>query len=148
MDPTTRNSSLRDAVIAEAMTWLRTPYHDHARVKGVGVDCAQMPIAVYSAVGLIAPFEVDYPKDIYLHKNNEIYIEHVLSAGAVEISAGQAQKGDLAIWRWGRAFAHGGIMLPNNQIIHALVDIGVTLDSLDTCEDLIRRPVKWFTFWP
>lgn len=148
MDSSTRNGRIRDAVIAEALTWLKTPYHDHARVKGAGVDCAQLPIAVYSAVGLIEPFEVSYPKDVYLHKGDEIYINHVLQAGAVEIPAGQAQKGDLALWRWGRAFAHGGIMIPDNKVIHALVDVGVTIDDLSTSEDLIRRPAKWFTFWP
>lgn len=32
----------RAAVIAEAESWLSTPYHHEARIKGHGVDCAQI----------------------------------------------------------------------------------------------------------
>ena len=42
----------RAAVVAEAKAWLGTPYHHRAKLKGVGVDCAQLPIAIYAAVGL------------------------------------------------------------------------------------------------
>jgi hypothetical protein len=35
------------AQVQEALTWLGIPYHHHARVKGVGVDCAQLLCAVY-----------------------------------------------------------------------------------------------------
>lgn len=35
-------SEQRAAVAQEALAWLGTPYHHHARIKGVGVDCAQI----------------------------------------------------------------------------------------------------------
>lgn len=39
--------------VAEAMTWLGTPYHHQGRVKGVGVDCATLLCEVYKEVGLM-----------------------------------------------------------------------------------------------
>ena len=49
-------------VVAEAMTRLRTPYHHRGKLKGVGVDCAQLPLVVYAAAGLVEDFDTgDYP---------------------------------------------------------------------------------------
>lgn len=44
----------RAAVVAEARTWIGTPYHHQARVKGVGVDCAGVLIGVARALGIVA----------------------------------------------------------------------------------------------
>ena len=33
-------------IVTEARTWVRTPYHHQARLKGVGVDCAGLVIGV------------------------------------------------------------------------------------------------------
>ena len=37
----------QERVRSEALTWLGTPYHHQGRVKGVGVDCGQILIAIY-----------------------------------------------------------------------------------------------------
>ena len=34
----------RAAIVAEAMSWIGTPYHSHARIKGVGVDLSLIHI--------------------------------------------------------------------------------------------------------
>lgn len=34
--------------VAEAITWLGTPYHHQGRVKGVGVDCGTLLCEVYA----------------------------------------------------------------------------------------------------
>ncbi|MCW5939918.1 MAG: C40 family peptidase [Fimbriimonadaceae bacterium] len=41
--------------VAEARTWIGTPWHHCGRSKGVGVDCAGLVIASLSAGGLDAP---------------------------------------------------------------------------------------------
>ena len=64
---------LVERVVAEAKTWLRTPYHHAADIKGVGVDCAMILLRVYQAVGAVPP-EVDprpYPADWFLHRDEE-----------------------------------------------------------------------------
>lgn len=45
----------RQAVVAEARTWLGTPYHHAQMCKGVGVDCGLLVGGVAIATGCIAP---------------------------------------------------------------------------------------------
>lgn len=41
--------TLRERIVEEAKTWAGTPYHDHAGVKGAGVDCAFFPLRLCQA---------------------------------------------------------------------------------------------------
>src|SRR5215469_180915 len=67
-------SARRAAVIAEAKTWLKTPFHHMARVKGAGVDCGQLLLAVYHNAGCMPYIETEYyPRDFYLHSGVEWY---------------------------------------------------------------------------
>lgn len=45
----------RAMVVAEARSWLNTPWQHQARMKGVGVDCAGLVIGVARALGLVPP---------------------------------------------------------------------------------------------
>ena len=137
----------RGAVVAEAMTWLRTPYHHHARVKGVGVDCAQLPIAVYSAVGIIEPIAPDYSEQWMLHRAEEQYLGWVRKF-AREIPREVAGPGDFAVWRFGRTYSHGAIIVDAPMIIHACRgDDCVTLANMDQDAELPRRPAIFFSPW-
>ncbi len=110
----------RAAILAEARSWLGTPYHHEARVKGAGVDCAQLLYAVYRHAGRIPAFDIPhYPPDWHLHRDTERYLGFVLDH-AVEI-AGPPLPGDIAIWKFGRCFSHGAIVLEWPRIIHAYV---------------------------
>lgn len=42
---------MRDAIVAEARSWLGTPWHHRQMKKGVGVDCVHFPLAVYQSFG-------------------------------------------------------------------------------------------------
>lgn len=136
----------RAAVVSEARTWLGTPYHHAAQLKGAGVDCAMLPAAVYEAVGSIPPITVDhYPPDWHLHRDVERYLD-VVTSQATEVP-GPTGPGDFVLYRWGRAFAHGAIVVAWPEIIHAMIDIGVTLDRGDAGR-LAGRPRRFFTLWP
>ncbi len=68
--------SQRSVVIAEAETWLRTPYHHMGRVKGGGSDCLMLLAEVYEAAGVIPHIDVPfYPPDWNLHRDAERYLE-------------------------------------------------------------------------
>jgi NlpC/P60 family putative phage cell wall peptidase len=140
--------SERARVVAEAFSWLGTPYHHRARVKGVGVDCAQLPIGVWTAVGLIEAFDTgEYPADWHLHRDEERYLCFVLRF-ADEIAAEEAQAGDLVLFKFGRAFSHGAILVASGQVVHAVrKDRSVVLGDLDRDVDLIDRPRRYFSFW-
>ena len=137
----------REKICEAAHKWLGTPYAHHASLIGVGVDCARFPIAVYSEAGLIDAVDPAYTRDWHLHRDAELYLDWVLKLGAVEIDQKQARDGDLGLWRWGRTYSHGGILLAPDLLIHAVQDVGVTLDNPHEEEELRRRSSRWFTFW-
>ena len=109
---------LADRIVAEAVTWLRTPYHHMAANKGHGVDCAMLPLCVYKAVGLV-PADVDprpYTPDWYMHRSEEIYLGWVTQfADRVEVG----ERGDFAMYRVGRTASHGAIIVDDELMIHA-----------------------------
>lgn len=136
----------REDVIVEAMTWLRTPYHHRGTIRGVGVDCAQFPMQVYAACGFLEAFDPgEYPPDWHLHRSDERYLGAV-RARAREIDPPSADVGDFVIFRIGRCFAHGAIVVSWPRIIHAVVDRCVMLDEA-TNGRLSERPLKAFTLW-
>ncbi|HTJ64756.1 MAG TPA: hydrolase [Alphaproteobacteria bacterium] len=136
----------RAAVVQEARGWLGTPYHHAAQIKGAGVDCAMLPAAVYRAAGLIPEIPIGhYPPDWHLHRETERYLDIVLSHAA-EVPA-PTGAGDFVLYRFGRAFAHGAIIVDWPAIIHAVIRVGVVLDD-GASGRLAGRPRRFFTLWP
>ena len=114
-----RDAEARTEVIKEAETWLHTPYHHKGRVKGTqgGVDCAMLLAEVYAKCGVIKPLEdVEYPPDWMLHRGLERYMEAVTDM-CYEVP--KPGTGDIVLYRVGRCFAHGGIVIRWPLIIHA-----------------------------
>jgi len=121
---------LRGQLVAEARTWVGTPYHHHARVKGAGVDCAQILAAVYEAVGLVPHLDLgNYSPQWHLHHGEEAYLQWLHHVGAHRLADGlHPQPGDVGVWRFGRTFSHGGIVVdggPDPLIVHAYIRRGV-----------------------
>lgn len=138
--------SSRAKVVSEALTWLRTPYHHRARVKGAGVDCANLPAAVYEAAGLIDFLSPEYSPQWMLHRDEELFLEYIRERSR-EIESEQVGPGDLIIWKFGRTFSHSAIVIDYPRVIHALNGVGVTWG--DACRDslLADREKKFFTLW-
>ncbi len=68
----------RAAVVAEARSWIGTPYHNCADIKGVGVDCGMLLVRVFVDTGLCQPFDPrPYPIDWHLHRGEERYLGFV-----------------------------------------------------------------------
>ena len=157
----------RAAVIAEARSWLRTPYHHMGRVKGAGVDCATLLAEVYARAGVIAPVVIPfYPPDWHLHRDAERYLGFVLEharelrfashdGSRLEDSAlaGAPLPADLALWRFGRCFSHGAIVVEWPLVIHAYAGKGCVLEDVERARWLGEigergatrlRPVKFF----
>lgn len=137
----------RAALVAEARSWLRTPWHHRAHVKGAGVDCAQFPLAVYAAVGLVEWFDTgDYPRDWHIHRDEERYLP-IVQCFTREVDEAEARPGDVFLCRVGRVFSHGGLIIDWPQGIHACVRAGmVTLCDLDRDVGLIQGARRYFTF--
>ena len=126
-------------VLVEAMTWLGTPYHHHGRVKGAGVDCATFLCEVYEAVGLITHIDPGtYSTDWHLHRSEEKYLSWLEKFGTLIESP---NPGDVAIWKIGRCFRQGAIVIDSKSIIHSYISQGVVLDSI---QKFGNREVKFF----
>lgn len=107
----------RAAILRAALSWLRTPWHHRARVKGAGVDCAQLLIGVYAEAGLVDEFDTgEYPPDWMMHRSQERFLEFV-QRYCDQVDA--PLPGDLALYFVGRCFSHGAIVTKWPEIIHA-----------------------------
>ena len=170
----------RAAVIRHARAWLRTPYHHAGRVKGAGVDCAMLLAEVYAEAGLVEPLAIPhYPPDWHLHRDSERYLGVLLNhtveyvpdvsrpppipspsrgggQGGGELPTRSILPGDIALWRFGRCFSHGAIVVGWPVVIHAYLGRGCVLEDAERAEWLSRigegrdarakpRPVKFFT---
>jgi cell wall-associated NlpC family hydrolase len=136
----------RERVVAVAMSWLGTPHHHHARVKGAGVDCGQFVAAVFEEAGVVAAFETDeYPHDWHLHRSEERYLGYV-NRYAKRIYD-NPQPGDIVLYRYGRCISHGAIVVKWPQIIHSFLGLGVVLDDAEANHALAQRFVGWWSVW-
>lgn len=120
--------SERQNVVSEASSWLNTPYHHQASLKGVGVDCVMFMIEVYKACGLISD-TVDprpYVHDWHMHRGEEVYL------GGVEQLAertSEPQPGDIALFQFGRCVSHGAIVVRWPLVIHAFIEHGAVVTT-------------------
>ncbi len=136
--------ALREKVVAEALSWLNTPYAHNKACRGVGADCALFPLAVYENVGVLPHAPVpEYSPQWFLHHSEEIYLNAVLARGATETSV--PQPGDFALWRIGRCYSHGAIVIKWPTIIHALRPRCVMLADATNDGAICRRPFKVFS---
>lgn len=139
----------RAAVVAAARGWIGTPYHHRARVKGAGVDCAQILIAAYSDAGVIEAFDTgDYPPDWHLHRSEERYVEIIERfASEFDWRAEGLQPADVVVWRYGRTFSHGGIVSAWPRVIHAFAPYRIVDETPIPGSPLDGREMRAFSFW-
>jgi len=121
----------QQAVVSEAMTWVGTPYHRGAKIKGVGVDCGQFLIGVFEGAGYLQPGECDpgyYPHEIHLHRAEERYLEWILKFCT---KVQNPQPGDIAMFRFGQSSSHSAIVIEWPKVIHSYVRMGVVVSSAE-----------------
>ena len=143
-------SAQRAAVVAAARSWIGTPYHNCADVKGVGVDCGMLLVRVFVDSGLCPPFDPrPYPVDWHLHRSDERYLDFIF-ARAHEVD--RPQPGDVMVLRYGRCHSHGGVVTAVSPLtlVHAyyparrVVEEEVARNAV--LADPARRP-RFFNPW-
>lgn len=114
-------------VIAVARTWLGTPYHDQASLKGVGCDCLGLARGVWREVVGDEPFVIPpYSRDWGETDPREVLLEGARGA-MIEIAPEHASAGALLLFRMTpRAIAkHVGILTGADSFLHAYERLGV-----------------------
>lgn len=113
-----------EAVVAAARTWIGTPYHHQASLKGVGADCLGLIRGVWRDLyGDEAERPPGYSRDW-----GEVSGEETLIAAAARhmIARGRAapEPGDVLIFRMraGAVAKHAGVLATPATMIHATED--------------------------
>lgn len=133
-------------VVASARSWLGTPYHDQASVKGAGVDCLGLARGVWREVvgpepSAIPPYSRDW---------GENHSSEVLALGAglwlIPVDRSQAGAGTVVIFRMrrGAIAKHVGILTGEGTFVHAFETVGAVEEALT--ETWRRRIAFAFNF--
>ena len=144
------SEELRLKVVVEARSWLGTPYRDGARVKGAGADCGTLLLEVFKNAGVIPHYDPGYyAPQHHLHSAEEDYLGHVLNF-AHEIP-GPPGLGDVVMFRFGRCYSHGGIVIGWPRIVHTMRPSGCVIDNVERCtlgpRAMANLPRKFFSVW-
>lgn len=138
----------RSDVVRIARQWLGTPYHHRARVKHAGADCAMFPLSVYQECGILpSDFEPpEYAMQWHLHRSEEMYLRTI--EPFVREKHDDPLPGDFVVFKFGRAFSHGGIVVEWPLIIHSYIPHGVLLSDALRDGELLGREKKFFEVKP
>jgi len=143
-------ASQRASVVREARSWIGTPYHNCADVRGAGVDCGMLLVRVFVDAGLCQPFDPrPYPPDWHLHRAEEKYLGFVFDRAHEVFSP---QSGDVTVFKFGRCYSHGGIVVEIDPlaIVHAYAPAHCVLEERvhqnAVLGETIRKP-RFFSWW-
>jgi cell wall-associated NlpC family hydrolase len=140
----------RAAIVAAACSWIGTPYHNCADVKGAGVDCGMLLVRVFVDTGLCEPFDPrPYPPDWHLHRSEEKYLGFVFDR-AREVE--QPRPGDVAVFKFGRCYSHAGIVAEADPlaIVHAYAPARRVIQERvhqNAVLAEIKRAPRFFSLW-
>ena len=112
-------SKLRNKIVEESKKWIGTPYKYAHQEKGKGTDCSGMVMVVYEEiVGIKLPRNSAMQAD-YCHKLKE---KEILPGDLVFFATGRDKK----------KVSHVGIMIDNENFVHASASKGVIISNMTT----------------
>jgi len=148
----------RAAFIAEALSWVGTPFVNHADIKGPNgaVDCAMMLTRCAIDTGLVPAFDPrPYPTHWHVHRDEERFVQFLTDRlGATEIAT--PRPGDIAVFKFHRTFSHGAVILNAAEMVHAWdgyrqVIVTRRDEAQFAAEQIFAttrpRPVRYFDLW-
>ena len=97
----------RTDIVDAARTWIGTPFHHQARLKGTGVDCVGLVIGVAKELSLVEPsFDViAYPR-----VPDGTSLMHLVNLHMTEINKDIMQPGDVIVVSFDKDPQHLGIL--------------------------------------
>jgi NlpC/P60 family putative phage cell wall peptidase len=104
---------IRAAIVAEAMTWLGTPYRHQASLKGVGCDCLGLLRGVWRALHGAEPEAMPAYTPDWAEARGEETLALAAARHLAEVPKHEAMAGDVILFRWRTNLPakHCGILL-------------------------------------
>jgi len=135
--------SPRATIIAEARSWLGTPFQHQAMLKGVGVDCVGLVIGVGLAAGVLSLDRRELPR--YGRLPNPRMMGDLLERYAVPVAEWRTADIPWVEWREGLPMHLGIIGEANGMptIIHAAGNVGRVVEQTFTSEWEERTVSFW-----
>jgi NlpC/P60 family putative phage cell wall peptidase len=113
--------ALRDAIVAEARSWIGTPYVHGASMKGAGCDCLGLVRGVWRALygqepEPTPPYSPDWAEATGRDALAQAAERHLLAVPLADAGAG-----DVLLFRWraGAPAKHLGISTGEGRMVHA-----------------------------
>lgn len=147
----------RARVVAAGRSWIATPFHDCARVKGAGVDCLQLIAAAFIESGVSEPVEIpDYSPQWHMHRGDPLYREGIerfmdpvgdpddersWSERLAADPAWRLEPADVWIVTYGRAFSHAGLITDFPKVLHAFAPYRAVVEG-EIPTEVSRRPMR------
>ena len=122
----------KEAIVAEAMSWLGTPYRHQASLKGVGCDCLGLLRGVWRALLGDEPEAMPaYTPDWAEAKGAET-LATAAGRHLIAINVKEAGAGDVLLFRWRANLPakHAAILVDADRFIHAQQGAAVALAAL------------------
>jgi len=94
-------------VVAAARSWIGTPFHHRARLKGVGVDCSGLIVGVCRELGLVA---ADFDTEPYTTTPDARMLREGCARELTPIDRGAMQPGDVVLLAITKDEQHLGIL--------------------------------------
>lgn len=134
----------RSKIVAVARSWIGTPYHNRAAIKGVGADCLGVLRGVYSEL-----YQIEPEKPPHYNANwSDINREELLLQKAQQYlePASDIDCGNVLIFRMNpsRAAKHCGIVTTAGLMVHALS--GHKVEEVHISSRYLPRIVSIFKF--
>ena len=115
------NEELRAAIVAEARTWIGTPYQHQASLKGVGCDCLGLIRGVWRAVygeepEAVPPYAPDWAEASGGDPFADAAARHFVPVDPADLACG-----DLLLFRWraGLPAKHAALATAPDTMVHA-----------------------------
>jgi NlpC/P60 family putative phage cell wall peptidase len=108
--------TLREQIVAEARTWLGTPFHHQGRLRGVGVDCGGLILGVGKALGLM-----DYAAaPVYGRRPNGPEMRTLCDALLAARPCDERRGGNILLFAFDVQDQHLAILTGEGTIVHVL----------------------------
>ena len=133
------HAETRARIVAEARTWICTPYHHMAELKGVGVDCGKLVLCILSNAGVIEHADFgSYSKDWFVARENP-FLEDLFRARFIIVDA--PEPGDAMLFRVGRSYCHLALVTAAEPLtlIHATPEYGLVIEEPAASAPRINR---------